>query len=222
MVARLRRFASAPHLIGKQSIRRIDIEDQLDVARSIAFGMLWVVVLIGDLRQRRVPIPVLLALMILSLVGQAWPWWLLAGGMLLWPSRRSAIVLAPIALCTGVVTNSPAPAMAIAAGSAAWALGWWGGADSIALLVLGLWHGLIGLIVGAIATAIAGLLVMVFRRRAFIGLLSVLPEAIAWQARDSVEIPAEAEMPAAAALAVPGMLLSACPLIILLTRGPYA
>jgi hypothetical protein len=65
------------------------------------------------------------------------------------------------------------------AGSAAWALGWWGGADSIALATLGLWQGLIGLIVGAIATAVAGLLVMVFRRRAFIGLLSVLPEAIA-------------------------------------------
>jgi Flp pilus assembly protein protease CpaA len=218
-------------------MRGINIEDTLCIARLIAFGLLWASVLISDLRRRRVPIPVLLALMLLSLIGQAWPWWLLAGGMLLWPSRRSAIVLVPIALGTGVVTNSPAPAMAIAAGSAAWALGWWGGADSIALAALGLWQGLIGLIVGAIATAVAGLLVMVFRamphaplqrgwptrcRRAFVGLLSVLPDAIAWQARDSVEIPAEAEMPAAAALAVPGMLLSAYPLIILLTRGPYA
>ncbi len=196
--------------------------DLLFIARLIAFGVLWIVVLIGDLRQRRIPIPVLLALMILSLLGQAWPWWLLAGAMLLWPSRRSAIMLAPIALGIGVVTDSPAPAMAIAAGSAAWAFGWWGGADSIALAALGLWHGLIGLIVGAIATAIAGLLVMLLRRRAFIGLLSVLPEAIALQARDSVEIPAEAEMPAAAALAVPGILLSVYPLIILLTRGLYA
>ena len=141
--------------------------------------------------------------MILSLIGQAWPWWLLTSGMLLWPSRRSAIMLTPIALGIGVAMNTPAPAIAIAAGSAAWALGWWGGADSI-------------------ATAITGLLVMLFRRRAFIGLLSVLPEAIELKARDSVEIPAEAEMPAAAALAVPGMLLSAYPLIILLTRGLYA
>jgi Flp pilus assembly protein protease CpaA len=194
----------------------------LCIARLISFCVLWAIVLIGDLHQRRVPIPVLLALMFLSLVGQAWPWWLLAGGMLLWPSRRSAIALVPIALGIGVMTNSTAPAMSIAVGSAAWALGWWGGADSIALAALGLWHGLIGLIVGAIATAIAGLLVMVLRRRAFVGLLSVLPDAIAWQARNSVEIPAEAEMPAAAALAVPGILLSVYPLIILLTRGPHA
>ncbi len=198
------------------------MDGPLILARSIIFGVLWVVVLIGDLRQRRVPIPVLLALMILSLIGQAWPWWLLAGGMLLWPSRRSAIMLVPIALGIGVVMDTPAPAIAIAASSAAWALGWWGGADSIALAALGLWQGLIGLIVGAIATAIAGLLVMLFRRRAFVGLLSVLPEAIVLQARDSVEIPAEAEMPAAAALAVPGMLLSVYPLVILLTRGLYA
>jgi hypothetical protein len=194
----------------------------LCIARLIAFCVLWAIILIDDLRQRRVPIAVSLALMILSLVGQAWPWWLLTGGMLLWPSRRSAIMLVPIAIGIGVVTNSPAPAMAIAAGSAAWALGWWGGADSIALATLGLWQGLIGLIVGAIATTIAGLLVMLFRRRTFIGLLSVLPEAISLQPRDSVEIPDEAEMPAAAALAVPGMLLSAYPLIILLTRGLYA
>lgn len=198
------------------------MSDSLDIARSIGFCILWVAVLVGDLRQRRVPIPVLLALAILSLVGQAWPWWLLTGAMLLWPSRRSAIMLVPIALGIGMVTNSPAPAMAIAAGSVAWALGWWGGADSIALATLGLWQGLIGLIVGTIATAVAGLLVMVFRRRAFVGLLSVLPDAIAWQARDSVEIPAEAEMPAAAALAVPGILFSAYSLIILLTRGQYA
>jgi hypothetical protein len=212
----------AQRWLGKKCSWRISIETSFDIVRSITLGVLWMVVLIGDLRRRRIPIPVLLALMILSLIGQAWPWWLLASGMLLWPSRRSAIILAPVALGIGVVTNSPAPAMAIAAGSAAWALGWWGGADSIALAALGLWHGLIGLIVGAIATAIAGLAIMVIRKRAFIGLLSVLPEAISLQARDSVEIPAEAEMPAAAALAVPGMLLSAYPLVILLTRGLYA
>jgi Flp pilus assembly protein protease CpaA len=212
----------AQRCIGKQRSWRINIEASFDIVRSIVFGLLWAVVLIGDLCRRRVPIPVLLALMLLSLIGQAWPWWLLAGGMLLWPSRRSAIMLVPIALGIGVVMDTPAPAIAIAAGSAAWALGWWGGADSIALAALGLWHGLIGLIVGAIATAIAGLLVMLFRRRTFIRLLSVLPEAISLQARDSVEIPDEAEMPAAAALAVPGLLLSAYPLVILLTRGPYA
>ena len=43
--------------------------------------------------------------------------------------------------------------------------------------------------------------------RALVGLLSVLPEALALQAREAAEIPAEAEMPAAAALAVAGVVL---------------
>lgn len=181
--------------------------DELRIAQSVILMALWFVTLSSDLRHRRVPMPVLLALVMLSLIDQVWPWWLLTGAMLLWPSRRSAIMLAPVAIGAGVVTNSPAPAMAIAAGSVAWALGWWGGADSIALAALGLRHGLIGLITGAIATAIAGLLVMLVRRRALVGLLSVLPEAIALQPRDAAEIPAEAEMPAAAALAVAGVVL---------------
>lgn len=180
--------------------------DEMLIAQSMILMALWFVTLSGDLRHRRVPMPVLLALVILSLIDQVWPWWLLTGAMLLWPSRRSAIMLAPVAIGVGVVTNSPAPAMAIAAGSVAWALGWWGGADSIALAALGLRHGLIGLIVGALATAVAGLLIMLIRamphaplerewltrcRRALVGLLSVLPEAIALQARDAAEIPAE-------------------------------
>ena len=196
--------------------------DWLGQAQSVALGTLWIVTLISDLRHRRIAIPVLLALAGLALIGQTWPWWLLTGAMLLWPSRRSAIMLAPIAIGVGVVTNSSAPGMAIAAGSVAWALGWWGGADSIALAALGLRHGLIGVLVGASAVSIAGLLVMLRRRRAFIGLLTVIPEAIALQARDSAEIPAEAELPAAAALAVPGLVLSIYNLIILLLRGQYA
>ena len=196
--------------------------DGLMLVPSIALIALWTVTLISDLRHRRIAIPVLLALASLALIGQTWPWWLLTGAMLLWPSRRSAIMLAPIAIGVGVVTNSPAPGMAIAAGSVAWALGWWGGADSIALAALGLRHGLIGVLVGASAVSIAGLLVMLRRRRAFIGLLTVIPEAIALQARDSAEIPAEAELPAAAALAVPGLVLSIYNLIILLLRGQYA
>ena len=196
--------------------------DGLSLAPSIALIALWTVTLISDLRHRRIAIPVLLALASLALIGQTWPWWLLTGAMLLWPSRRSAIMLAPIAIGVGVVTNSPAPGMAIAAGSVAWALGWWGGADSIALAALGLRHGLIGVLVGASAVSIVGLLVMLRRRRAFIGLLTVIPEAITLQARDSVEIPADAELPAAAALAVPGLVLSIYNLIILLLRGQYA
>ncbi len=176
---------------------------------------LWLAVLIADLRTRRIPIPLLLGLTLGALIGQSWPWWVLSAAMLLWPTRRSAILLMPVAIGVGVVTSSPAPALAIAAGSAAWALGWWGGADSIALVALGLRYGLIGLMVGAIATAIAGLLIMLNRRRALIGLLSVLPEAIALQARDTNEIPAEAEMPAAAALAVAGLVLEVTRLLVL-------
>jgi len=181
--------------------------DGLILARSVALIALWTVTLISDLRHRRIAIPALLALTGLSLIGQSWPWWLLTGAMLLWPSRRSAILLAPIAIGVGVATNSPAPGMAIAAGSVAWALSWWGGADSIALAALGLRHGLIGVMVGASAVSIAGLLVMLRRRRTLIGLLTVIPEAIALQARDSAEIPAEAELPAAAVLAVAGLML---------------
>lgn len=181
--------------------------DGLILAPSIALLALWTVTLISDLRHRSIAIPALLALTVLSLIGQTWPWWLLTSAMLLWPSRRSAILLAPIAIGVGVVTNSPAPGMAIAAGSAAWALGWWGGADSIALAVLALRYGLIGVLVGASAVSIIGLLVMLRRRRTLLGLLTVIPEAIALQARDSAEIPAEAELPAAAVLAVAGLVL---------------
>jgi Flp pilus assembly protein protease CpaA len=189
--------------------------DGSGLAQSVALGVLWLAVLIADLRTRRIPIPLLLGLTLGALMGQSWPWWALAGTMLLWPTRRSAILLMPVAIGVGVVTSSPAPAMAIAAGSAAWALGWWGGADSIALAVLGLRYGLTGLIVGAIAVAFAGLLIMLIRRRALSGLLAVLPEAIALQARESAEIPAEAEMPAAAALAVAGLVLEVTRLLAL-------
>jgi hypothetical protein len=48
---------------------------------------------------------------------------------------------------------------------------------------------------------------MAVRRRSLIGVLSTLPEAISLQPRESIEIPIEAEMPAAAALAVAGLVL---------------
>lgn len=172
------------------------------------FAILWLVTLISDLRHRRVPTLVLLALTLMSLIGQTWPWWLMTSAMLLWPTRRGALLLASVALGIGMATSSPAPALAIAAGSVAWALGWWGGTDSIALTALSLRYGLAGLMLGATATMIVGLLVMLRRRRALVGLLSVLPDAIALQSRDAAEIPPEAEMPAAAALAIPGLLLS--------------
>ena len=172
---------------------------------SLLLLPLWLAVLIADLRYRRVPAVVLAALTLVSLFNWPWPWWLMAGVVLLWPWRRSAIWIAPIALVVGMLTNEPAVAAAIAAGCVGWALGWWGGADGIVLLTLALrgdWPGLIG---GAIAILIAGLVLMFFRRRPMSGVLIVLPQIVRLEALDTSEIPDASEMPGAAVLAVAGM-----------------
>ena len=136
---------------------------------SLLLLPLWLAVLIADLRYRRVPAVVLAALTLVSLINWPWPWWLLAGAVLLWPWRRAAIWLAPIALVVGMLTNEPAVAAAIAAGCVGWALGWWGGADGIVLLALALRGGWPGLIGGAAAVLIAGLALMLIRRRPMYG-----------------------------------------------------
>ena len=170
-------------------------------------AVLWLLVLVSDLRHRRIPIIILLTLVAVSLIEQAWPWWILTGALVLWPGRRSVSVLAPVAIGVGVVLNAPIPALVLAAGALAWGLNWWGGADSIALVALGLRHGVAGLIAGTLAVTLTGVLIMAVRRRSLIGVLSTLPEAISLQPRESIEIPIDAEMPAAAALAVVGLLL---------------
>lgn len=174
---------------------------------------LWLAVLITDLRHRRVPVVVLAALTLVSLIYWPWPWWLIAGAVLLWPWRRFAIWIAPIALAVGVLTNEPAVAAAIAAGCVGWALGWWGGADGIVLLALALrgdWPGLIG---GAAAVLIAGLALMLIRRRPMSGVLIVLPQIARLESLDTTEIPVESEMPGAAVLAVIGIVLEAARLL---------
>jgi Flp pilus assembly protein protease CpaA len=168
----------------------------------------WLLVLINDLRQRRVPLPISLGLLSLTLFDRAWPWWLLSGLMLLWPTRRSAILIAPLSIGVGWLLHDPIASITLAASSAAWSLGYWGGADSIALTALGLRFGFSGLLLGSLAVGLAGGLVMLIRQRALSGLLPVLWEASTLQPRDSEAIPAEAEVPAAAALAVPGLVLS--------------
>ena len=170
-------------------------------------GLLWLVVLVSDLRCRRIPILVLLALVAVSLIGQAWPWWILTAALVLWPGRRSISVLAPMAIGAGVVLNAPIQGLVLAAGALAWGLNWWGGADSIVLVALGLRHGVAGLIAGTLAVMLTGILIMAVRRRSLMGVLFTLPEAISLQPRESIEIPIDAEMPAAAALAVAGLLL---------------
>jgi Flp pilus assembly protein protease CpaA len=170
--------------------------------------ILWAVVLVQDLRHRRISMVVLVALTLASLIGQSWPWWVAAGVALAWP-RRYAILMVPVAIGLGAVTNAPASAIGLAGGALAWALGWWGGADAIALLALGLRHGLPGLLAGTVALALAGVAVMIVRRRPILGFVPVLSEATFLQRREDVDIPTDAEMPAAAAMALAGIALEA-------------
>ena len=174
---------------------------------------LWLAVLIADLRYRRVPAVVLAALTLVSLIGWLWPWWLMAGGVLLWPWRKQAIWLAPIALGVGMFTNEPAVATAIATGCLGWALGWWGGADGIVLLALALRGGWPGMIGGAAAVLIAGLALMLIRRRPMSGVLIVLPQIARLEALDTTEIPVESEVPGAAVLGLVGIVLEATRLL---------
>ncbi len=175
--------------------------------QSVLIGALWLVVLAGDLRRRRVPLGVLLALILLSLIGQAWPWWVLTGALVLGSGRGSIVGIVPLTIGVGVVSGEPIQALVLAAGALAWGLNWWGGADSIALVALGLRHGVSGLIAGTLAVTLTGVLIMAVRSRSLRGVLATLPEALSLQPRDTVEIPIDAEMPAAAALAVAGLVL---------------
>lgn len=169
--------------------------------------ILWAVVLIQDLRHRRIWLIALAALAVTGLIGQAWPWWLVAGVALMWPKRESALMLAAMAIGLSAVTGESAAGVAIAAGAAAWALGWWGGADSILLMALGLRYGWPGIIAGALFAAGLGLAVMIARGRSLRVMPAVLIEALSLQAREEIDVPAEAEMPAAVALAAAGLLL---------------
>ena len=181
--------------------------DALGFIQSPVLVGLWGVALVGDLRQRRVPLTVSLILIGLSLIGRPWPWWLLTIALVFWPGRRSVVSLAPVAIGVGAVLGDPVTGVTLALAALAWGLNWWGGADSIALTALGLRHGLVGVLGGSLAVMVIGLALMVVRRRSLAGVLSVLPEAVALQPRASEAVPLESEMPAAAALAVAGLVL---------------
>jgi hypothetical protein len=193
------------------------MRDELVILQSAFCILLWALVLVHDLRTRRIAILVLLALIVTSLIGQPWPWWIAAAVTLLWPKRDHALLPVAPAIGLGVLTNDIAPAMAIGAGAIAWALGWWGGADAIALLALGLRHGVGGLVAGALAATLAGAALMIARKRPALNFVPVLTEAMFLQKRGEVDIPADSEMPAAAALAVAGLLLEAARIIGLMT-----
>jgi hypothetical protein len=178
------------------------------VAVCLGMSVLWTVTIVQDLIRREISAVFLAGLAVLSLLERAWPWWALAGLMLLWPLRwrRQALMLAPVAVTAGLATGEQAPALALAAGSVAWALSWWGGADGIALLALAFRHGMAGLVAGALAAVLVGLALMMVRRRPLRGLLAAVPDALV-MGQVKGEIPPEAEMPAAAALGVAGLVM---------------
>ncbi len=173
---------------------------------------LWLVVLISDLHQRRVAIPVLAALLIVSLVGRPWPWWLVTGAMILTP-RRWIISLVPIGLGVGLLTNDVAPGLATTFGILAWVMNWWAGADAIVLVALTLRAGWVGLVTGLLAVLVTAVVVFLKRRQSPATLLLALDEAVRIQPRLETEIPTESELPAAAALAVVGIVLEVAQLV---------
>ena len=178
---------------------------------SLFMVLLWFLVLISDLRRRRVPIPLTLALLLVSLIGQPWPWWALTLLLLVWPRHLAAWFMFPAAML-GWLTNDPTPAIAATVGAIAWGNRWWGGADSLALLALTLQFGPTGLLLGALATCAAGVIVMLKRRRSFYLLLPALQDVT--QLREvPAKIPTDAALPAAAALAAAGIVLGAAALL---------
>ncbi len=178
------------------------------IVLSLTVSALWIATLAQDLARREISLVVLIALAVASLVGHTWPWWLITGLARLWPSRERALLLVPCAMALGALTGEYAPAIAMVAGITAWALSWWGGADGIALLALALRGGMLGLVIGAVVSALLGIVLMVVRRRSLMGLLAAVPGILALRAEDE-DIPAETEMPAAAALAVGGLVVEA-------------
>jgi hypothetical protein len=188
-----------------------------DLLFSLVFIGLWLAVLIGDLRYRRVAIPVLLASLVVSLIGRPWPWWLITGAMILLP-RRWIMSLVPIGLGAGLLLNDLVPGMAVAVGSWAWAMKWWAGADAIVLVALTLPAGWVGLVMGLVAVLVTAVVLFLKRRQSPASLLLALNEAVRMQSRDTVAIPAESELPAAAVFAVTGIGLNLVGLIGMLTK----
>jgi hypothetical protein len=169
---------------------------------------LWVLIIVQDLLWREVSVVALVALTLLSLLGRPWYWWPLAGAALVCPRRASALALPPAAVAAGVLAGPEgwAAALAVAAGAVAWSLGWWGGADAVALMALGLRHGSEGLMLGAVVTAMAGLGLMVVRERSLWDLVAAAGDVVKRTPLEG-EIPSEAEMPAAAVLGVVGVMM---------------
>ena len=126
--------------------------------------------------------------------------------------RLPVASIVPLTVMNGA--EGLAPALALAVGIAAWSLGWWGAADSVVLIVLGMRYGMAGLLVGAVVSAGSALALMAIRRRSLWRLFAIvgnvvvtrkLPSLLPAEEGEGDVIPAEAEMPAAAALAAAGL-----------------
>lgn len=180
---------------------------------------LWMSVLYSDLRYRRVAIPVLFALLIASLIGRPWPWWIVAFAMILLP-REWIISLAPIGLVVGGLLNDLAPGVAIALGIWAWSMKWWAGADAIALVALTLRSGSAGFVTGLVAMLVTAVILFLKNRQSPATLLLAIDEAAHGQPRATAAIPLESGMPAAAVLAVVGIGLNLVRLIEMLVGRP--
>ncbi len=180
---------------------------------------LWLAVLVSDLRYRRVAIPVLLALVSVSLIGCPWLWWIVTSAMILLP-RRWIVSLAPLGLGTGLVLGDLAPGVAVALGIWAWSMKWWAGADAIVLVALTLRSGWAGLVAGLVALWVTSVVLFLKRRQAPATLLLAFDEAARGQARATAAIPVESGLPAAAVLAVVGIGLNLVRLFEMLSGKP--
>jgi hypothetical protein len=182
---------------------------------------LWLIVIAQDVVDREVSTVILIALALWGLLGHPWYWWGLVAVTLTWPWRKGALALPMVAMSVGLMTgyNGLSPALALAVGVLAWSLGWWGAADAVVLIVLGLRYGPVGLLTAAITTALGGVGWMLLRRRSLLHLfqaglgmkLKGLPVFLNDDA--DAEIPAEAEIPAAAVMAAIGIALEVTPVL---------
>ncbi len=194
---------------------------------SVIVG-LWVWIAIQDWRDREIYTVALWALVIVCLIGRPWYWWVFTVVTLAWPfPRKSGLALSPVFLAVGVLAGMEAmpPALALSVGVMAWALSWWESGDVVALLALGLRYGLVGLIVGTVLLSLSGLALMVIRGRSLRTLRAIVTNvlierrlpSLAGDGEGETVIPDDAEMPAAAVLAVIGVVMELAKMLVSLS-----